>query len=350
MIKSNHLILSWQNSVAKALWSKFSPPFLLLVTIVCIGTIGYSIIEGWSLFEGLYMTVITIATVGFHEVHALSHTGKLFTIFIIFAGIGIGGYAIGNIASFLVGGEARRIFMEGMLEKKLAKLKDHIIILGYGKFGKQIVKEISKKKAQMVIIEQNEKFVQSAQKKGLMIIQGNAADESILEIVGIRRAKGLIAALSSETDNVFAVLTARVLNTNLRIVSRGETEESETKLLRAGANRVVLAYQSGGKRMAAEVLHPNILDFQDIIFSGDDLSIELVEIHIEKGSTYDGKMIKETNIRSETDGSLIIGIKDDDGKIIPNPRGTTVLKGGDILVVMCPPEHFMTLEKLAEGK
>ena len=347
MDQKHQFIGKWNNSIARALWVKFSPPFLLLVTIIFMGTVGYAILEKWSLFEGLYMTVITIATVGFHEVHSLSNNGKIFTIFIIFAGIGIGGYAIGNIASFLIGGEARSIFMEGILEKKLAKLKDHIIVLGYGKFGREVVHEIARKKVQMIIIEQDEDRIEQASSEGFQVIHGDGTNETLLEKVGVLRAKGLVAAMSSEADNVFAVLTARVLNPNLTIVSRGEEEESEKKLLRAGANRVILAYRSGGRRMAAVVLQPAILDFLDVIFSGDDLSLELMEIHIKKGSPLVGKKLKDSDIRNETGGALVVGIKSGGGKIIPNPLGNTLLHEEDVLVAMGSPEHLASLEKLA---
>ena len=296
------------------------------------------------------MTVITIATVGFHEVHALSKNGKVFTILIIFAGIGIGGYAIGNIASFLVGGEARRIFMEGILEKKLARLKDHVIVLGFGKFGREVVQEVNRKKVQMVIIELNENKVTEAHSLGHQVLQGDGTNEALLEKVGVKQAKGLVAAMSHEADNVYAVLTARVLNPKLTIVSRGESEESEKKLLRAGANRVILAYRSGGRRMAAVVLQPAILDFLDVIFSGDELSLELMEIHIKKGSGLVGKMLKETDIRNETGGALVVGIKGVGSRIIPNPLGTTVLHEEDVLVAMGNPENLDALEKLAGKK
>lgn len=178
LIPDNSHFLSWKSSVLRALWVKFSPQFMLVFAVLSIGMVGYAIIERWTLFEGLYMTVITIATVGFHEVHVLSQTGKIFTIFIIFAGIGVGGYAIGNITSFFIGGEARRIFMEGVLEKKLAKLKNHIIILGFGKFGREIAGEVTRKRNQLVIIERDENRVEEARSLGYQVFQGDATSEA----------------------------------------------------------------------------------------------------------------------------------------------------------------------------
>jgi len=319
---------------------------MLIGAVIAIGSLGYSIIEKWSLFEGLYMTVITIATVGFHEVHALSEQGKLFTIFIIFAGIGVGGYAIGNITSFFIGGEARKIFMETVLEKKLSRLKDHIILLGYGKFGAEIADEVDRKRVPLVIIENDEKKVERAREKGFQAYLGDGTDEQMLEKVGVRRARGMVAALSTEAANVYAVLTGRVLNPDMVIVSRGEEEESEKKMLRAGANRVILAYRSGGRRMAAVVLEPAILDFLDIMFSGDELAVELMSVTLKKDSLLVGKMLKDADLRDETGGVLIVGIKDKSGNITSIPVGTTVLNEGDKLIVMGSNEHIDALKKL----
>ena len=286
--------------------------------------------------------------VGYEEVHHLTETGRLFTIFIIICGIGTAGYAIGNITSFLIGGEARRIFMEGILEKKLAKLKDHVIVLGFGKFGRIAANEIARKGVPLVIIEKSEEKVQAAKGEGYQALQGDATDEHLMEKIGIMRAKGLVAALSEEADNVFAVLTARVLNPKLIIVSRGEEEESEKKLLRAGANRVILAYRIGGLRMAAVVLQPAIMDFLDVIFCGDELALELMQFPVPKKSPLTGKMLKETDIRTETGGALIVGIKGTDGKLITNPRGSAVIMEGDTIIALGSPEHLELLEKMVK--
>lgn len=331
----------------KTLWIKFSPPLFIIMGILIIGTIGYMVIEDWSFFEGFYMTVITIATVGFTEIRELSQSGRLFTIFVIISGIFAGGYAIGNLTSFLIGGEARRIYMEAVLDKRLSKLKNHVILLGYGKFGRAAADEVSRKMIPLVIIEHSEARIKLAQAEGFEAIQGDATDESLMIKIGIKHARGLVSAVSVEADNVLAVLTARVLNPQLVIVSRGDEEGSERKLLRAGADRVVLPYKIGGRRMAAIVVQPTIVDFLDVMFSGDELALELQEITVHKKSKLTGKTLSESLIRDQTGGALIVGIKSASGTIITNPRGTIVLREGDVLIALGSDNHLQTLKDLA---
>lgn len=334
-------------SIFRALWRKFAPPLLLGLGILLIGTTGYSIIENWSVFDSVYMTVITIAMVGFSEIHELSHNGRIFTMFIIVAGIGTGGYAIGNLTSFLIGGEARRIFMEGMEERMLARLQNHIVILGYGKFGRAAAKEVRKQGIHVVVIDQSEDRFNLAKREGFNAVFGDATDESLLENVGLGKARGLVAALSEEAANVLAVLTARVLNTDIYIVSRGDEEGSERKLSRAGADRVVLPYKVGGRRMAAMAVQPAVVDFLDVMFSGDELSLELTEMNIDKGSHLIGKTLAESEIREKTGGALIVGIKHTSGEVESNPRGTITLNEGDILIALGKREHLERLKKMA---
>ena len=330
----DYSFLPSQMSVIKALWLKFRTQLLMLLFIWLIGTGGYMLIEGWEFLEALYMTVITITTVGFGEIRTMSEAGRVFTIFIVVGGVSVGAYAVGNIASFMIGGEARRIYMENQLENRPSKLKDHVILLGFGKFGHEVAEEVSRRKQKLVIIENREERVEQARNEGYEAIKGDGVDEHLLEKVGVKRARGLVAALSEEADNGFAVLTARVLNPQLTIVTRGEEEESEKKLLRAGANRVILPYRIGGRRMAAVVLQPAILDFLDVIFSGDDLALELMEINLDDKSKLIETKLGDSNIRGETGGALIVGVKKKNGELIPNPDRTTKLTKGDRLVAM----------------
>ena len=233
--------------------------------------------------------------------------------------------------------------MEFMTEKKLSKLKEHVIILGFGKFGRIAAQEIFRRKVHIIVVEQVEAKIKATVDEGYNVILGNATDEHLLEKCGITRAKGLVVALSEEADNVYAVLTARVLNPELVIVTRGEDEESEKKLLRAGANRVILAYKIGGLRMAAVVLQPAIMDFLDVIFCGNELALELMQFEVKQGSSLVGKMLKETSIRSETGGALIVGIKGVSGKLITNPKGSIKIREGDILIALGSPKHLEML-------
>lgn len=334
-------------SIIEPLWRKFAPPFFIVTAILCIGAFGYVILEEYTLLEALYMTVITIATVGFTEIRPLDDAGRVFTIFIILSGIGAGGYAIGNITSFLIGGEARRIFMEAVLENRLSKLNNHIIILGYGKFGRSAAHEIKRKNIPIVVIERVEARMILAKEEGYEAVMGDSTDDHLLEKAGIIRARGVVAALSSEADNVLAVLTARVLNPKLTIVSRGDEEGSEKKLLRAGADRVVLPYEIGGRRMAAIVVEPSIMDFLDIMFSGDELAMELMEFKLKKDSAMIGKSLSESNIRDKTGGALIVGIKGVTGKMITNPKSSLILREGDTLIALGNQVSLDNLAKMA---
>ena len=334
-------------SIFKALWRKFAPPFYIGLGVLIIGTAGYSMIEDWPVFDSIYMTIITIAMVGFSEIHDLSDGGRIFTIFIIIAGISTGGYAVGNLTSFLIGGEARRIFMEGMQEKFLSKLQNHIVILGYGKFGRAAAKEVRRQGLHVVIIEQSADRAILAKKEGFDAVEGDATDESLLETVGTNQARGLVAALSVEASNVLAVLTTRVLNPDIYIVSRGDEEESERKFLRAGADRVVLPYKVGGRRMAAMAVQPAVVDFLDVMFSGDELAMELMEFKIGKGSPLTGKSLAESEIRDKTGGALIVGIKHASGEVDANPRGTIILSEGDTLIALGRQQHLERLKKMS---
>lgn len=237
--------------------------------------------------------------------------------------------------------------MEAVLEKRLSKLKNHVIILGFDKFGRAAAEEVSRKMIPLVIIEHTEARIQLAQADGFEAIIGDATDESLMIKIGIKLARGLVSALSDEADNVLAVLTARVLNPQLVIVSRCDEEGSERKMLRAGADRVVLPYKVGGRRMAAIVVQPTIVDFLDVMFSGDELALELQEITVRKKSKLADKPLSESLIRDQTGGALIVGIKGTSGTIITNPRGTTVLREGDILIALGSDQHLQTLRGLA---
>lgn len=239
--------------------------------------------------------------------------------------------------------------MEGMLDKRLSKLKDHIILLGFGKFGWEVSQEVSRKKTPLIIIEKNEERVRTAADMGYRVLKGSGTDEHLLEKVGVKRAKGLVAAMSDEADNVFAVLTARVLNPGLTIVSRGEEEESEKKLRRAGANRVILPYQIGGRRMAAVVMQPAILDFLDVIFCGDELALELMEVHLVKDSSLVGKTLNDSDIRAKTGGALILGVKSASGELTANPDRFTILHPEDILIAMGSAEQLAKCQELAKN-
>ncbi|MDW7681940.1 MAG: NAD-binding protein, partial [bacterium] len=307
---------------------------VLLVLVLFIGTVGYIVIEGWNFFDALYMTVITIGTVGFKEVAELSQSGKLFTIIIIIFGIGIGGYAVANLSAFIIEGFFQNFFKGKKMEKQISKLKNHIIVCGYGKTGEAIISDLKKSNKEFVMIENNEQKVSELRDLGVLVVHGDATEDEILEKAGVYHATGLITSLSNDADNVYVTLTARGQNSNIRIIARAVDESSSKKLLRTGADKVVSPYTIAGKRMAGLLLDPGIVDFLEVMVQSQELELKIEEIKLNASSSLVHKLLRESNIKAETDGATVIGIKKPDGKIVVNPSGDTRLAKDIILYVL----------------
>jgi voltage-gated potassium channel len=232
----------------------------LVLFIVSFGTIGYVVIEGWNFLDAFYMTVITLTTVGFGEVHQLSNAGRVFTIVLIIGGVGTVFYALSIGAKLTLEGELQEIFGRQRLEKKIRELGDHYIVCGYGRMGRIICRELKHDNVPFVVIEKKPDVLLEEQKE-ILLFEGDATNDDVLKEVGIEKAKGLISVLPTDAENLYVVLSARGLNPNLQIVARAGEEGSEQKLLRAGADRVVSPYHIGGLRIAHTVLKPAVVDF-----------------------------------------------------------------------------------------
>jgi len=320
---------------------------ILLCCIVIIGTAGYILIQKWNLLDSLYMTIITIGTVGFHEVKELGPIGRMFTIIIIIFGIGIGSYTIANLSAFIIEGQIRNIFRGRKMEKQISDLKDHIIVCGYGNTGQETVDELSHAKKKFVVIENDVNKIDELKQHGHLVLDGDATDDEILQKAGVNNAKGLIATLSNDADNVYVVLTARGMNPNLRIVARAIDQLSCRKLIRAGADKVVSPYSIAGRRMARLLLSPGIVDFLEVMIQSEELELKIEEIKLSKGSSLEKKRLRESNIKSETDGAMVIGIHKKGNKIIVNPPGNTLLEEEDILYVIGNDSQIEKLKELA---
>lgn len=324
---------------------------LVLLFIFISGITGYMIIEKWPFLDSLYMTVITLTTVGFMEVQPLSSAGRLFTIFILITGFGVILYGFGVITAFFVEGELMGILRRRKMQKKISKLNKHYIICGYGDMGRCVVDEFIKTNNPFVVIEKNDGEIQMLQERAqdLLYIAGDASSDAILETAGISQAKGLITAFSSDKDNLFVVLTARSLNPDLRIVTRCVEEESERKLRTAGANAVVSAHSIGGMRIASEMLRPTVVSFLDVMLREKDEVFRVEEAVIEKGSKVDNVTLKEANILNDI-GLIIIAIKDSEtGRYIYNPNLDIRLKEKDTLIVLGRVEQAEKLRKYTES-
>jgi len=328
------------NSVRK----KLILSIVLLVFINAFGVVGYMIIEGWNFRDSLFMTVITITTVGYGEVHDLSPTGEIFTIVLLVLGVGIILYLLGTEAKLLFEGQLENLIGRKRLEKKINELKDHYIICGFGRMGKVIAEEFSEKNIEILIIEKNP--VAEIEKGDFLILEGNAENEDVLLSAGIQKAKGLISVLPTDAENIFLVLSARDLNPDLFIVTRASDESSERKILRAGADRVVSPYFTGGIRIANSILKPAVVDFIEYATKSGNLELQLEEIYLSNGSKFNNMTLENTGIGRDL-GVIIVAIKKKDGTMEFNPNFDSTINSGDTLVALGESPKLKELEKLA---
>ncbi len=318
----------------------------VLAAVLLLGTFGYMAIEGWSFWDSLYMVVITVATVGFREVGSLSNAGRIYTIAIILVGVGLMGVTLSNFTALLVGGRIRQILRAGKMQKRILKMKNHYIVCGAGRMGYEAIKELVGEKRSLVVIENDVDIVQKLDDEGVPVIKGDATEDEVLRSAGVEKAKGLLAALPQDADNVYVSLTARGLNPSLFIIARGTDELSEKKLLKAGADRVILPYQIGGRRMASILVRPEIVDFLELVMGKDELSLRMEIVTVNPNSKLDRLTLKESNIRRDSGGALVMGVLRED-KMIPNPPGDLRLLQGDQLLVLGHPEQIALVEQMA---
>jgi voltage-gated potassium channel len=320
----------------------------ILVVAIGLGTFGYALIEGWGLFDALYMTVITLATVGFREVHPLSDHGRAFTLLLIIFGASSIAYAIGSLFQFMVEGQLHAILGRKKVIKQIDKLQGHYIICGYGRIGTLISSEFRSRPVPFVVVERDPELCERLATEGTLFVQGDATDDEALIEAGIQRAKGLITAVASETANVYITLTARGLNPDLFILARCGEEGTEKKLIRAGATKVISPYKIGANRMAWAVLRPSVVDFIDIAVGSQSLELQLEEIRVAPGSTLVAKTLISPGMRRDW-GVMIIAIKKNDGQMMFNPESTTSIEAEDVLITIGERPAIQKLEQVASG-
>ncbi len=325
---------------------KFS--LLSLIILIGGGTFGYATIEDWGLFESLYMTIITLTTVGYNEVHNLSHQGQIFTIFLIIFGVGTIAYTIGLMIQFMVEGQLQQFMGRKKVQKQISKLQGHYVICGYGRIGRLISREFASKPVPFIVVENDLKRCQRLAEDGHLFIEGDATQDEVLEQAGIHQAKGLITAVTSDAANVFIILTARGINPELFIMARASEEGAEVKLIRAGANKVVSPYTIGASRMAQAILRPLVVDFIDIATGRKNIALQMEEIPVAPKSRLVGKDLIQSGIRKEL-GLIIVGIKHD-GHMIFNPEANTIIEAGNILIALGEYPEIQKLEVIAAVK
>ncbi len=310
--------------------------------IVAIGVFGYMIIEGWSFLDALYMTIITLSTVGYEEVHSLSTAGKVFSILLIIGGVGVMLYTLTAIVQYLIEGRFANIFGRRRMKEKISKLKKHVILCGYGQVGQEVARVFNDEGIPFVIIELDQEAIDKAVNADYLYLQGNATSDELLKEAGIQKARALVSALGSDADNLYVTLSAREMRPDLFIVARAAVEESAPKLKRAGADRTMSPYRIGGRRLAMLTLRPLVVDFIDTTMHSQGRELVLENIKVLSGSPAEGVTVKEG--KECCGGAAILAVKKESGQLITNPSQDTLLELGDELVIIGTREQLRSLE------
>ena len=315
----------------------------LLVLICAGGTIGYVLIEGWGVWDAFYMTIITVTTVGYKEVHDLSRAGQAFTVVLLVAGVSAALYTFTLLATVVVEGGLPKRLQRRRHERMLEKIKDHFIICGYGRIGSIVAEQFRRQRIPYVVVERTAERLQAAMDAGALGVEADASREDVLKRVGIERARGLIAVVGTDAENVYAVLTAREMRPDLFIVGRAETDDATQKLKRAGADRVVSPYQIGAVQIAQTAVRPAVVDFVELATNADNLELAMEEIPITAASEFASRSIVEANLRQRY-GVIVVGIQRQDRRMEFNPEPDTRIQAGDKLVVLGRPDSLKRLE------
>jgi voltage-gated potassium channel len=329
MNKTRHLVVS----------------ILLSLFILIVGTAGYMIIEDWRFLDALYMTVITISTVGYREVNQVGDVGRVFTILLVAVGVGFTLYVAAAVVQFMVEGRMRIILGRRRLDQKINRLKNHYIVCGYGRIGRVICRNLRRKPLDVVAIDKSPDLIPLMDEDGILYVAGDAADEASLIMAGIKRAKGLVAALATDTDNVFLVLTARQLAPELTIIARASKEAVKSKLQAAGADSVESPYEMGAVSMAHHIIRPTVTNFLDLAFAHQRKDIQMEEIPVSESSKLVNVQLKDSGIRQNYN-LIIIAIKKPDGKMLFNPSFEAAIMPGATVIAVGELENLQKLEKI----
>jgi len=316
----------------------------LLAVITGVGVVGYMTISGMGALDALYMTVTTLSTVGFREVVPLTPAGQLFTIALIFCGLGVVLYSASLVAGDVIEGRLQRVVGRRRVQRQIEQVADHYIVCGFGRMGRIVCKELAAKPVAFVVVEKNPESIRAIEEERYLYVDGDATEDKVLVQAGLARARGLVSALSRDEDNVYVVLSARQLNPDLLIVARAEDERSETKLLQAGATRVVSPYVIGGARMAGALLRPAVLDVIDLATHHRSLELKIEELAVAPEAFAAGITLRESGVREQL-GIIVIAIKKSSGEMVFNPGADVRIDAGDRLVVMGQQGSLQELER-----
>jgi len=317
---------------------------LALIALMLIGIAGFHYIEGWTWFEGFYMVLTTITTIGYGELHKLTPAGRVFNSFIIVTGVGLLLLLTGGAAQALLEFELETVFGRRRMEREISRLSGHFVICGVGRVGRSVARELVRKPVPFVVIDTDELKLKRYAEAGWLTLQGDATHENVLRQARVEHASGLVAATTTDAINIYVILTARGLNPRLKIIARASEEDAEKHLLTAGANSVVLPYNFAGYRIAQSFMRPHVVDFFDTAMDREH-KLEIEEVQVQAGSSISEKTLEASRLRQES-GVIVLAIKGENSAMRFNPAPDDVIHTGDHLIVMGDPEGLQHLERL----
>ncbi|MBX9687028.1 MAG: potassium channel protein [Candidatus Obscuribacterales bacterium] len=338
----------FSNLIGNKLQSKLIRYLALLAIVVGGGTLGYCLIENWRPFDALYMTITTLSTVGFGETHPLHTKGRLFTILLILSGVGTLLYILSDTAQLIAETDPRELFGRRRMKDKIEKLSGHQIVCGFGRTGEEVAKQLRSTGVPFVVIELDPGHCQRAKDEGVLLVQGDATEDHVLQQAQVQNAKGIVCALSDDAANTFIALSAKEFNENIKIVCRAANPGSESKMMRAGADNVISPYIIAGRRMASAVTHPLVLEFLDVAMHNPAFDLRMEQIVISLHSNLIAKSMRDANIKQSV-GAMVLAVNKK-GQLITNPRPDLVFEGGDILIALGAEDELAKLAELAGAK
>lgn len=316
---------------------------VIFLALLFGGAFGYMILENTGFWMGMYLTVITVFTVGYGDIVPIHPSGRVFTVFLVISSVSFVMYTFSKITETMIEGELRGLYKRRKMNKQISRLRDHYIVCGFGRIGKEICKILQEHHRPFLVIEKDEEESKSLDELQYMRLEGDAADDDVLQSAGIDRAKGLVSVVASDADNLYITLTARGLNPHLYIMARSSGGPGvQTKLKRAGASKVISPYSIGARRMAHLIVRPTVSDFIDLTMRAGELDLMMEELKVSAASHLNGKNLIESEIRKKYD-VIVVAIKRQDGVMLFNPRSETVIMAGDILIVLGANEHILGL-------
>lgn len=320
---------------------------VLLLTIA-IGTVGFQVVENYPPFDAFYMTLITITTVGYAELHPLSRAGRIFNSFLILFGVSAMFFSVGAITQTIIELELADPLDKRRTKRMIDKLENHFLVCGFGRVGRSAANELQRAGVPFLVIDRSEERVEMAMRSQMLAVVADATLDESLRNAGVMRASGLIAALAGDADNLFVILSAKTLNPKITVVTRAVEEEAEKKLERAGADTVFTPYTTTGHRLAQALLRPHVAQFLEFATKNVGLDVSIEQVRVAPGSEFVSKTLREMQIRRDL-GVIVLAIRKSDGQMIFNPPAETEIRADDYLIAMGEPPHLRALEALLTG-